>query len=66
MVLEIGASGGSVGARAVRISFEQLYDEIVAAQRISSMDLDRVIGDLQDPDFAFLSQMVVAAWGRRP
>lgn len=60
------ASGGSPGAQAVRFTFEQLYEELVETQEISSEDLEQAIEDLKDPDHAFLSQMTVAAWGRRP
>lgn len=59
------SSGGSPGARAWQVTLEQVYDEAVETGVVSSTELDQVIEHLGDPDFAFLSQITVAAWGQR-
>lgn len=60
------STGGSPGARAWQVTLEQVYDEAIATDVISSAELDQVIEHLGDPTFAFLSQITIAAWGRRP
>lgn len=59
-------SGGSPGTRAWSVTLEQLFDEIIATAMISADELNQVIECLSDPNLAFLSQLTVAAWGRRP
>jgi SAM-dependent methyltransferase len=57
--------GGEAGGRVWRLTFEQLREPIVASGRVSAAELDRVLGLCEDPALSFLSQVTVAAWGRR-
>jgi hypothetical protein len=57
--------GGSPGATAWRLTFEQLRDKLIATGVITAQELGIVIPLLDDPNFAFLSQATIAAWGKR-
>jgi SAM-dependent methyltransferase len=57
--------GGSAGAAAWRLTFEQLRGEM-AAQGLDDETVQAAAGALRDPNFAFISQVTMAAWGRRP
>ena len=57
--------GGEAGGRVWRLTFEQLREPMVASGRISASELDRVLGLCEDPALSFLSQLTIAAWGRR-
>jgi hypothetical protein len=59
-------NGGSAGAAAWRLTFEQLGEQMVASGEITAEELAAVIPLLDDPGFVLLSQVTVAAWGRRP
>jgi SAM-dependent methyltransferase len=59
-------AGGSAGAVAWQLTFEQLRDEIVAAGAASEGEIAEVIALLADPDLTLSSQVTMAAWGRRP
>lgn len=58
--------GGSAGATAWRLTFEQLGDQIVATGALDHDDLAAVCHLLDDPAVGFLSQATVAGWGQRP
>jgi SAM-dependent methyltransferase len=58
--------GGEVGGRAWRLTLEQLRQPIIASERMSADELEQVLELCEDPTFSFLSQVTVAAWGRRP
>ncbi|MGH3099067.1 MAG: hypothetical protein ACRDMV_24025 [Streptosporangiales bacterium] len=57
--------GGSPGAEAVRLTFQQIGDAMLTAG-LAGGDLDEALALCRDPSFSFLSQTTVAAWGRRP
>jgi SAM-dependent methyltransferase len=57
-------NGGSSGARAWQLTFEQLRDEMVAGGT-SPLTIDTAIGVLADPTRSFMSQVTMAAWGFR-
>ncbi len=58
--------GGSAGATAWRLTFEQLGKELIATGGINPEELAAVIRLLDDPSVTFLSQATVTAWGQRP
>jgi len=57
--------GGSPPARAWRLTFEQLREEMLATG-LAAADLDHAGRLCDDPGFSFMSQLTMAAWGRRP
>jgi len=57
-------SGGSAGAAAWRLTFEQLQPDM-AARGLDSATIAAAIRACQDPGFAFMSQVTMAAWGQR-
>lgn len=59
-------SGGAGGTVAWRLTFERLREEMLDTGLVSSDELAESIRLLDDPGLNFLSQAVVAAWGRRP
>ncbi len=59
-------TGGSAGATAWRLTFEQIGEEMVETSELSAADLAATIALFDDPRVEFLSQATVAAWGRRP
>jgi hypothetical protein len=58
--------GGSSLARVFQLTFLQLREAMMETAGISEADL--AAGDvlLSDPEFSFMGQVTVAAWGRRP
>jgi SAM-dependent methyltransferase len=58
-------AGGSAGASAWRLTFEQLQPDM-AARGLDPAMIAAAIRACQDPGFAFMSQVTMAAWGRRP
>ena len=48
------------------LTLEQLRDSLDESGLLERGDLERAIELLEDPGFSFLSQVTVAAWGRRP
>jgi SAM-dependent methyltransferase len=58
--------GGSPGAAAWRLTFEQLREELVATGAVAADDVAAAIRLCDDPSLEFLSQATVAAWGQRP
>lgn len=57
-------AGGTAPARAWRLTFEQLGAEM-RATGLPAADLDRARALCDDPGFTFMSQITMAAWGRR-
>jgi hypothetical protein len=57
--------GGSAGASAWRLTFEQLQPDMVA-RGLDPATIAAVIRACQDPGFTFMSQVTMAAWGRVP
>jgi SAM-dependent methyltransferase len=57
--------GGSAGASAWRLTFEQLQPDM-ADRGLDPATIAAAIRACQDPGFAFMSQVTMAAWGRRP
>lgn len=57
--------GGDPWARAWRYTCQQLGDEMTATGLITPAELEQVIAYLDDSEFSFLSQLIVAAWGRK-
>jgi SAM-dependent methyltransferase len=58
--------GGQPGGRTWALTFAQLRDPLAASGVVSEGEVDAAIELCEDPSFRFLSQLVVAAWGRRP
>ena len=58
-------TGGSPWALSWRFTCQQLWNEMVATEIIEPGDLDRVIEQLDDGRFSFMSQIIMSAWGRR-
>jgi SAM-dependent methyltransferase len=56
--------GGSAGAAAWRLTFEQLQPEM-AARGLDPAAIATAIRACRDPGFAFMSQVTMAAWGQR-
>jgi SAM-dependent methyltransferase len=56
--------GGSAGASAWQLTFEQLQPDM-AARGLDPATIADAIRACQDPGFAFMSQVTMAAWGRR-
>ena len=57
--------GGSPGATAWRLTFEQLRDDM-AAFGLDHATIARAIEACENPGFTFMSQVTIAAWGQRP
>jgi len=57
--------GGETGARVWKLTLAQLREPMLATGDIASSDLDLALELCDDPQFTFLSQITVAAWGRR-
>jgi SAM-dependent methyltransferase len=57
--------GGSAGATAWRLTFEQLQCDM-AALGLDHATIAAAIGACEDPCFTFMSQVTITAWGQRP
>jgi hypothetical protein len=57
--------GGEVGGTAWRLTFVQLRPQMLATGMASADDIDAAIALCADPRFRLLSQITMAAWGRR-
>jgi SAM-dependent methyltransferase len=55
--------GGSAGASAWQLTFEQLQPDMVAGG-VDPVTIADAIRACQDPGFGFMSQVTMAAWGR--
>lgn len=58
--------GGTPEARYWRLTWEQLRPQLVRSRLLSEWDVEEFIELLNDPNHAWLSPTIVAAWGRRP
>jgi len=58
--------GGSPGALWFQLSMEQLRPRLVGPGKLSDAEVDRMLALFADPDWAALSPVIFAAWGRRP
>lgn len=58
--------GGSGGARAFQLTFDQLREPMLRSGMISARDLDNVIDLLDDEDWMFMSMVIMAVRGRKP
>jgi SAM-dependent methyltransferase len=56
--------GGSAGASAWQLTFEQLQPDMVA-RGLDPATIADAVRACQDPGFAFMSQVTMAAWGQR-
>ncbi len=57
--------GGSPGATAWRLTFEQLRRDMTALG-LDDATITAGIGACEDPGFTFMSQVTITAWARRP
>lgn len=57
--------GGSAGAMAWSLTFEQLSESMLDEQLVTERELDDVREALDDPAFAIQSMVFMAAWGRK-
>jgi SAM-dependent methyltransferase len=58
--------GGQAGGTVWRLTLTQLREPMLASGLVTSADVDAAIALCHDPSFAFVSPIVMAAWGRRP
>jgi SAM-dependent methyltransferase len=58
--------GGSPGARWFQLSMEQVRDRLVGPGKLSDPQVDRMLGFFAEPEWAALSPIIFAAWGRAP
>lgn len=58
--------GGEAGGDVWRLTFVQLRDSMVATGLVSDAEVEQAIALCADQAFCFLSQVTMAAWGRRP
>lgn len=58
--------GGSPAARWFALSLEHLRERLTGPGRASAAEIDALLGYFADPDWAALSPIVFAAWGRAP
>lgn len=58
--------GRSAQATALRLTFEQLREELLATGMLTPQELEQGLALFDDPGFTFLSQLTIATWGRRP
>jgi SAM-dependent methyltransferase len=58
--------GGTAGGLIWRLTIEQLRDEMIASGVVTAEDVATALALCDDPDLAVLSQVTMAAWGRRP
>jgi 2-polyprenyl-3-methyl-5-hydroxy-6-metoxy-1,4-benzoquinol methylase len=59
-------SGGSAQAVAWQLTFAQLQEELLATGALTLSEIKQGFALLQTSTFTFLSQLAIAAWGRRP
>ena len=57
--------GGTAGRHVWQQTVEQLGEPMVVAGLATADDLDRLCELLDDPAFAAMSPLIVAAWGQR-
>lgn len=58
--------GNTPQAQFWRLTWEQLRPQLTRSRLLSEWDVEEFIELLDDPDYAWLSPTIVAAWGRRP
>jgi SAM-dependent methyltransferase len=58
--------GGEAGGTVWRLTFAQLREPMLASGLVTSADIDDAIALCDDPGFWFVSQVTMAARGRRP
>ena len=56
--------GGSAGATWFRLSMEQVRERLTGPGKLAAAEIDRMLGLFADPDWAALSPIIFAAWGR--
>jgi hypothetical protein len=57
--------GGEAGGTVWGLTLTQLRETMLASGRVTASDIDHAIALCHDPGFGFLSQVTMAAWGRR-
>jgi SAM-dependent methyltransferase len=58
--------GGEPGGTVVGLTFVQLREPMLATGRVTAAEIDGAIALCRDPRLTFMSQVTMAAWGRRP
>lgn len=58
--------GGSAAARWFRLSMEQLRGSLTGQDGLTEAEVDRMLQLFDDPDWAAMTPIIMAAWGRRP
>jgi SAM-dependent methyltransferase len=58
--------GGSAGARWFKLSMAHLRTRLTGEGKLSASEIDRMLEIFDDPRWAALSPVILAAWGRRP
>jgi SAM-dependent methyltransferase len=59
-------SGGEAGGRVWQLTLLQLRERLTASGLVTADEVDGALELLEQPQFRFLSQVTVAAWGYRP
>ena len=57
--------GGSPGARWFRLSLDHLRPRLVGVGMLTDDEVDRMLELFEDPNWAAMSPIIMAAWGRR-
>jgi SAM-dependent methyltransferase len=57
--------GGSAGARWFKLSMAQLQSKLRGPDKLSQAEIDRMLALFDDPDWAALSPIIFACWGKR-
>jgi hypothetical protein len=57
--------GGEAGGRVWKLTFQQLRESMIASGLVTEADVDAAIALCDSSALSFMSQLVMAAWGRR-
>jgi hypothetical protein len=57
--------GGTPAARFLKITLEQVQDQILEARLLTSAELEDYRSLLDSPEFRWLAPMMISVWGRR-
>lgn len=58
--------GGQPGGGLLRLTLVQLREQLIAPGWVTAAEVEAVIDLCDDPGLIFMSQAIIAAWGRRP
>jgi hypothetical protein len=61
----LDVAGGQAGGRVWQLTLAQLREPMIASGLVTAGDVDRAIELCESPELSFVSQLVMAACGRR-